>query len=860
MSLKRLLSQWRADPSTGPNITNWHSTPDIPALFLPLPEDLNSELLAALHGQGITALYSHQIEAWNLAKTGKHIAVVTGTASGKTLCYNLPVLNTLLEDSEARALYIFPTKALAQDQANTLSSFSVNVQFFRRQEMKPAPGVVSVGLYDGDTPTSLRSSIRQNGRIILSNPDMLHTGILPHHTSWTEFFHNLRYVVIDEMHTYRGIFGSHVANVIRRLVRISKFYGAHPQFILTSATIANPRQLATQLLSLEYAEDELVIIDRDGSQHGQKYFLLYNPPIIDPDLGLRRSAVQESIRLANDLYQEDIQTVIFSRSRRGVEMLLTYLRSSGNDYANYKQNQKPSDQSVRGYRSGYLPAHRREIESGLRQGSVRTVVATNALELGVDIGGMGAAILVGYPGSIASTWQQAGRAGRGKDLALAIMVATPDPLDQFLVTHPNYIFSGSPEAALVNPDNLLILLSHLQCAAFELPFWDEERFGNLDRSVLHDLLEYLMEQKSIHHASARYYWIADRYPAQNVSLRSASAERVVLQEGNTSPTTVGEVDHASALWLVHPQAIYMHEGVNFVVENLDLERSIATLRRTDTDYFTEPRIETVIQLIQQREECSVAGGIKVHGEIKVTSQVTGFRKIRWYTNEQLGIGELDLPPSELITKGYWLSLAETTVDQLRSQGFWKNDANQYGSSWSQIRDLVRKRDGYRCMVCGVAEQGRAHDIHHKIPFRTFASPAQANQLSNLITLCPNCHHRVELAVRVRSGLSGLSFVLSHLAPLFLMCDPRDLGVHSDPQSALASGAPTVIIYEQVPDGIGLSEQLYQIHPDLLYSALELINKCLCADGCPSCVGPGGELGQGSKAETRAILQAMSSKI
>ena len=666
------------------------------------------------------SLFSHQLEAWRLTKTGKHIAVVTGTASGKTLCYNLPVLNALLEDTNSRALYLFPTKALAQDQANALSRYTFNIQFTRQTQTSQIPGMVSFGVYDGDTPTGSRSSIRQSGRIILSNPDMLHTGILPHHTSWIEFFQSLRFVVIDEMHTYRGIFGSHVANVIRRLVRITKFYGAHPQFILTSATISNPHQLASRLLSLDNPDEELVVVDKDGSQHGQKYFCLYNPPIINPELGLRRSAIQESIRLANDLYQEEIQTVIFSRSRRGVEMLLTYLRSEGNGYTKGRAVNSHSNDAIRGYRSGYLPGHRRDIESGLRQGSVRTVVATNALELGVDIGGMGAALLVGYPGTIASTWQQAGRAGRGKDVALAIMVATPDPLDQFLVTHPDFVFSGSPEAALVNPDNILILLSHLQCAAFELPFWDEERFANLDQTVLHDLLGFLLEQKLLHHAGSRYYWTSDRYPAQNISLRSASADRVILQNAGKSPTIVGEVDRASSLWLVHPQAVYLHEGVNYVVENLDLVNNIATLKREETDYYTEHRSETVIQLVQQKEESRVAGGVKAHGEIKVTSQVTGYRKIRWYTNEQLGTGELSLPPSELLTTGYWLSLDESTVDQLRSQGLWKNDTNQYGPNWPQLRDMVRKRDGYRCGVCGAEEQGRSHDVHHKVPFRTFA--------------------------------------------------------------------------------------------------------------------------------------------
>jgi DEAD/DEAH box helicase domain-containing protein len=455
----KLLSRWRADPSVADNITAWEQLPARSAEWADLPEELHPTLRQKLQKGAFHRLYSHQLRAWQVVCSGSHLAVVTGTASGKTLCYNLPILDRLLRDPAARALYLFPTKALAQDQLASLGELDIEK--------------IAAAIYDGDTPSQARRSIRRNARLVLSNPDMLHTGILPHHTNWADFFRNLQFVVIDEMHVYRGIFGSHVANVLRRLRRIARFYGANPQFILTSATIANPQELAEKLV-----EAQLEIIDQDGASRGAKSFLIYNPPVINPELGLRRSAMQESVRLADDMLAYRLQTVIFGRSRRGVELMLTYLRQQS--AADRGWGSVPKDETeVRGYRGGYLPGQRRQIEHGLRTGQVRAVVATNALELGIDIGAMGAALLVGYPGSIAATWQQAGRAGRGDELSLAVLVATADPLDQFLARHPEYLFHRTPEQGLINPDNLLILLNHLRCAAFELPFQADEPFGSL---------------------------------------------------------------------------------------------------------------------------------------------------------------------------------------------------------------------------------------------------------------------------------------------------------------------------------------------------------------------------------------------
>jgi DEAD/DEAH box helicase domain-containing protein len=538
---------------------------------------------------------------------------------------------------------------------------------------------------------------------------------------------------------------------------------------------------------------------------------------------------------------------MFGRARRTVELLLNYLR----------QNTPGDPARVRGYRSGYLAAERREIERGLRDSSITAVVATSALELGIDIGGMQASVLVGYPGTMAATMQQAGRAGRKNETALAVLVTSADPLDQFLANHPEYLFDRTPEQALINPDNLLILLQHLRCAAFELPFQQGEPFGRVLPEDLTAFLNVLEEGGELHFSGDRFYWMADQYPADHVSLRSASPESVLLQVGDgEGPRLIGQVDQASAVWLVHPEAVYLHDGVSYLVEDLDLEHSVAQLKRMDLDYYTEPRRETTIERLSLSQEMPVEGGTKAHGEIRVTTQIVGYRKIRWYTHEHLGGGNLTLPPSQLQTTGYWLALSEETVASLRDQGLWTNDANDYGPNWPEQRDRARQRDRYRCQICGAVEKGRSHHVHHKMPFRTFGSYEQANQLDNLVTLCPSCHRLAEQAVKMRSGLAGLAHVLGQLAPLFLMCDSRDLGVHSDPQAELADGRPAVVIYDEAPAGIGLSEKLFEMHAELMLRAKELVQECECLEGCPSCIGPAGESGEGGKQESLAILELL----
>lgn len=849
--LQSLLDFWKQDPDTAPNISAWRTVPPRPAQTLPFPNGMPDPLRDALSNRGISTLYTHQHAAWTHVRAGRNIILATSTASGKTLAYNLPVLAEMLADPNARALYLFPTKALAQDQLSTL------------QHLIHGTWNLTPAIYDGDTPTSQRPTIRKTARIVLSNPDMVHTGILPHHANWSDFFTNLKFIVIDEAHTYRGVFGSHVANVIRRLKRVAEFYGSKPKFILASATIGNPKELAERLI-----EEPVELVDNDGSARGERHFIVYNPPVTEAALGLRKSSLLEGVRLANHLLARNIQSVVFARTRRTVEILLTYLQEGRAEERRKNENSNlfPLSSFIRGYRSGYLPHQRREIEQGLRDGSVKTVVATNALELGIDIGGLGAAILVGYPGTVASARQQAGRAGRGDEPAVAVLVASPNPLDQFLAHHPEYFFGRSPEQALVNPNHLLILLEHLRCAMFELPFQKGDGFGGISDELLDEYLAFLVANNEAHFSNEKYFWMQDQYPAANISLRSASPLRYVLQSvaDDGRPLTIGTVDGESALWMIHPGAIYMHEAQQYYVQDLNLETHIAQLVPVGLDYYTEAQHQSEIQLLAVNEHVSLSPpgkkwgevGGKGYGEIQVTTQVVGFRKVRWFTNENLGQEELDLPPSELQTTGYWLTLSETTLAHLRDAGAWSNDPNDYGPNWQKIRLAVRTRDRFTCQVCGAVESNREHDVHHKTPFRAFASKEQANRLENLTTLCHSCHRKVEQNVKIRSGLAGLGFVLGQLAPLFLMCDTGDLGVHTDPAWDAMNGMPSVVLYDLVPAGIGFSQKLFEMHDELLARALELVSGCECEDGCPSCVGPGGENGIGGKIETLAILKEL----
>lgn len=838
--ITRLIEDWRRDPNIAGNIAFWQNLPARAAQYAELPLDLDPRLREFLLSENIEALYSHQAESWQAIDAGKNVVIVTGTASGKTLCYNLPILQTALQNPHATALYLFPTKALAQDQKTNIDKF---LEFYAARF--PQDEKLHSGIYDGDTPSNQRTRIRTAARLVLSNPDMLHLSILPHHTLWAPFLENLRFVVLDEMHIYRGVFGSHVANVIRRLKRIFLFYGVSPQFVMTSATIANPQELAQNLV-----EEDVEVISRDGSPFGGRHFIIYNPPIVQEVLGVRASVREEAVRLLKTLAARDVQTLLFARSRRQVEMVLRELR----------EKLPESRQTIRGYRSGYLKQERREIESDLRQGKARIVVATNALELGIDIGSADAVVMAGYPGSIASTTQQAGRAGRRTEVSLAALIAAASPLDQFLVTHPEYLTDNSPEKALINPNNLLILLNHLKCSLFELPFGKQEGYGKVPLELIRELVELLLAANLSYASGDKYFWVADQYPSAAISLRSTSASTIQLQVRSGGQTLlVGEVDQNSAFWLVHPDAIYLHEGQSYKVDELNIAENQALLSPVNVEYFTIPQTEVSIKEIEKKQSVDVPGGVKNYGEILVTSQVTGFKKISWNTYEILEKLPLEMPAQELRTVAYWLTLNAEHMADLQSAGLWKNDTNDYGPSWPRIRRLVRSRDQHTCQVCGRVEHDQEHHVHHITPFRNFTNPDLANQLDNLITLCPGCHQRAEASVRMRSGLSGLGYVLHHLAPLYLMCDINDLGSHVDPTSPLAEGNPAIVLYDMIPDGIGLAEAIFEIDSVLLESALDLVSVCQCLEGCPACVGPAGENGSGGKVETLALLRVYLGK-
>jgi len=834
-SKKSFFQNWFINPENQDNLAALKKYDPRNARWQEFPSSIDSNLVRALHENGILQLYNHQFESWQAIQNGKNIVITTGTASGKTLCYNLPVLDSLLKYPDVSALYIFPTKALTYDQFENLGKVRESLEKLQMVKVNQLRAAV----YDGDTPEHLRSPIRKEARILLTNPDMIHLGMLPHHTLWADFFRNLKFIVIDEIHYYRGVFGSHVANVYRRLQRVAHFYNSYPQVIMTSATIANAQEFAEKLI-----EAPVQMIDQDASPSGEKIFAIYNPPLVNEELGIRKSSLLESVRISRDFLDRDIQLITFVRTRRSTEMILKYLI----------EQDRSLGKIVRGYRSGYLPAVRREIELGLRNGNIKEVVATNALELGIDIGGMDAVQIVGYPGTIASLTQQSGRAGRRKGNSVSILIASANPIDQYLVNHPEYVFQRSPEKAMINPDNPLILFQHLRCAAFELPFSGNLQYGDLSETDLINFLQILVEAGDLYERTGKYYWANDQYPSGNFSLRAAGGNPVSLQaELDGKLRSIGEVDEPSSYWMVHPGAVYLQEGQSFVVKGLNLVESTATLVSQDVDYYTVAQEITEIELVHQIKKANVVGGSKNLGELLVKQQVTGFKKFLWETRELLSLEPLEMPETQLRTVGYWFSLAEGIVDQLRSEGLWQNDRNAYGPRWSELRKIVRERDHFLCQVCGRPENGVEHHVHHKIPFRQFGNLKQANRLENLITLCPTCHQRAEVSTHIRSGLAGLQYILNQLAPLFIMCDSSDLGSTAEPQSKLGNGAPTVIIYDQVPAGIGLSDSIYDIHDQLMKAAKELIQKCGCKEGCPACVGPSSEKIPSGKRETLVIL-------
>ncbi len=841
LSLSETLASFRRDPALMRCVTAWERIPARPARFGPWPDGLDPRLAAALRERGIEQLYSHQCQAVEAALSGQHVVMATSTASGKTLAFNLPSLSRLLDDPAACALYLFPTKALAHDQMANLRSMLSSSQL--------AGSKVAVGAYDGDTPSRQRPAIRREARLLVTNPDMLHTGILPHHTRWARFFSGLRFVVLDELHGYRGIFGGHVANVLRRLRRICRFYGSDPQFICASATIANPKELAEQLV-----EAPVTLIEDDGAPRGEKHLVLLNPPLVNPQLGIRRSAILVARDIAARFLKAGVQTIVFARSRLATEVLLGYLRDSV----------APGDGStpaVRGYRGGYLPRERREIELGLRQGEIRGVVATNALELGVDIGQLDACVMAGYPGTIASTWQQAGRAGRRAGLSVAVLVASALPIDQYLITHPRYFLAQPVERALLDPDNLAVLINHLSCAAFELPFDAGERYGGFED--LTAALDVLVAEGSLYRRSGRYSWIGEGYPAGGISLRTSTPDNIVIQDvSGARPRVIGQMDRPSAPVLVHEGAVYLHEGATYVIRSLDWHGGIARAEAAELDYYTRASSTTDVDVVREVADAATNRVRYAWGDVQVTTRATGYRKIKRYTHETLAWAPIDLPEQRLHTAGFWLALSDDLTAQLREDGILPPPVD-YGPNWAAQRDAARARDGNECQQCGArSRDGKQLDVHHITPFRAFGfvpgvndSYRLANRLENLITLCPTCHRRVERGRGARGALSGLGYALRSLAPLYVMCAPGDLGSSVQIQ-ARGSGLPTVTLYDRAPGGAGLSPRLFEIRRDLLQAALDVALRCPCDSGCPGCVGPSGEGERRTKTLTVRLLEAI----
>jgi DEAD/DEAH box helicase domain-containing protein len=629
--VQEFLAEFRKSTS----ISGYHYVPARPARFEPLPAGLAPQLERVLLDRGIRQLYSHQSEAWNIVSSGRNVAVVTPTASGKTLCYNLPVLQRIVENSDARALYLYPTKALTYDQLDDLSNWANALE----------QAEIGVYSFDGDTPQDARAAVRAKGHIVLTNPDMLHKGILPHHTKWSRLFENLSFIVIDELHNYRGVFGSHLANVFRRLRRICEFYGSRPQFICTSATIANPRELAERLTG-----EDFELISQSGAAEGEKHLFFYNPPVVNRQLGIRRSYVHEATHIASAFLKRNFPAIVFANSRLVTEILVRYIKEA-------IESGPLAEETIVGYRGGYLPNERRQIERGLRSGRIRGVVATNALELGIDIGSLDVAVLAGYPGTVASTWQRIGRAGRRNGMSVGVVVASSAPLDQYIVNHPDYFLNQPPEQGLVNPENIHILMNHLQCAAFELPFGVEETFGG---HQVGEILEFLAGRGFLHRSGGKWHWTSEAYPADSISLRSVSSDNFVVVERTAEVRIIGEVDYTSAFTTLHEKAIYLHQGQQYYVHELDIAERRAYVERVDSDYFTDAITHTKVKVLETME----AQRQHNNGEVHVAHQVVGFKKIKFFTMENVGSGDLNLPVQEMHTTSYWITFPRADFESL----------------------------------------------------------------------------------------------------------------------------------------------------------------------------------------------------
>ena len=777
-------------PRWGRAIVHWHAVPPRPGRTVPFPEGLDRRLVAVLREGGLEEPWEHQARAIELALAGRDVLVATPTASGKTLCATAPVLQALLEsDGAARALFLYPTKALSQDQTVGLTALVQGLG-------QPWHAFT----YDGDTPPAVRRTLRERGHLILTNPYMLHRGILPNHAKWTELFRDLRYVVVDELHTLTGVLGSSVANVLRRLSRIARHYGSAPRFLAASATLRDPATHARRLFGRP-----LEVVGEDASPSGARTFAVVNPPIVNPVAGLRANALEEARELAVEVCGPAHQTIFFCGRRTAVEVLTRYLKEGARDLG-----LEPSE--IVGYRGGYLPDLRRSIERGLKEGSIKVVVSTNALELGVDIGALDVAVLVGYPGSQASFWQRAGRVGRRGRPSLVLQIARSEPVDQFLAHHPDWLFAAPKERLAVDPDHLVILSEQLKCAAFELPFraapggqlQGEPEFAAAPHAA--HILDYLSDESEFLHKApdGTWYWMADAYPAQDVTLDGGEPDNVLVLDLDTGKA-LGEVDRESSITQVHEGAIYQVQGETWRIERFDHTNRRAYARSVDSDYFTDAQADTDVRVLRLEEgrargrreapvedpctpTTSGTGAPELvppgpdgedyavwRGEVHVTTVATQYKKIRFYTRENVGAGDIHLPPEELDTEAFVLTLSEATAAELGLAG------GDRGAAWRALGNLLRR-----------------------------------------------------------------------VTPLHVRCAPSDLGISTQVRSPHFQ-RPAIFLYDRVQGGVGLSEVVFEEHRELLAAAHEVAGRCTCEHGCPACVGPVAEVGPHGKATALRIL-------
>jgi len=726
LELSSFLDTLRSDGGFAGNVTYWGVQKPTGAAFRPLPAGLHPALRVYLEKTGITKLYSHQAEAYGHVTSGKDVVLTTPTASGKSLAYNLPVLDGLLKDPDAKAVYLFPTKALSQDQVKTLEEFSLpDIRMY---------------IYDGDTPSSIRQAARKSGRLIVTNPDMLHTGILPNHPKWVKIFDGLKYIVLDELHTYRGVFGSHLAHVITRLKRVARFYDSNPTFIASSATIANPDDLFYRITG-----KKPLLIERSGAPTGEKHFIIYNPPLVNREQGIRRGVVLESVSVAKRFIERDLATIVFAKSRLNTEVILSYL----------KQRIPKKKDRIEGYRGGYLPNERRAIERGLRGGDLLGVVSTNALELGIDIGSLDVSIMAGYPGTVSSFFQQAGRSGRTDRTSVSILIASNAPLDQYIAQHEEYLMERTVESALVNPQNVYILVDQVKCAAFEIPFKRSETYGGED---IQDVLEYLEDRSVLHEEEDVYHWQDRSYPAENVSIRSADAGNfVIIDRTGGSRRVIGEMDRSSVPILLHTNAIYIHGSAQYTVLEVDWDKQTVWIEQSKVNYYTDAETKTDIKILEKNSEEDTPSARAMLCDVLVRTIAVKYKKIKFGTHENIGYGDINLPPTEIHTKSLVLSFKSALL------------------------------------------QGLSRDECEEL-------------------------------------LLSLSHLLKNISSLFVMTDPRDIGVAENLKENL-TGLPTLFLYDRYPGGVGLSDRLYEIKQRLLQASLQRVQECGCENGCPSCVGP-----------------------